>query len=40
MLPVKSAVCDSKKSRLIKEQESSGLLSSLGLKQIELKFLC
>ena len=25
-------VCDSKKSRFIKEQESSGLLSSLGIK--------
>ena len=28
----KSAVCDSKKSKFIKEQEISGLLSSLGIK--------
>ena len=27
----KCAVCDSKKSKLIKEQEASGLLSSLGI---------
>ena len=32
MLLSKCAVCRSKKSRLIKEQEASGLLSSLGLK--------
>ena len=29
MLLSKGAVCDSKKSRFIKEQEASGLLSSL-----------
>ena len=29
---LKCAVCDSKKSNFIKEQEASGLLSSLGLK--------
>ena len=28
----KYAVCDSKQSRLVKEQEASGLLSSLGIK--------
>ena len=28
----KGAVCDSKKSRFIKEQEASGLLSSLGIR--------
>ena len=28
----KCAVCDSKKSKLIKQQETSGLLSSLGVK--------
>ena len=28
----KCAVCDSKKSKLIKQQEASGLLSSLGIK--------
>ena len=28
----KCAVCDSKKSKFIKEQEASGLLSSLGIK--------
>ena len=32
MLSSKCAVCDSKKSKFIKEQESSGLLSSLGIK--------
>ena len=32
MLPPKSAVCGSKKSRFMKEQEAKGLLSSLGLK--------
>ena len=32
MLLKKCAVCDSKKSRFIKEQEASGLLSSLGIK--------
>ena len=28
----KCAVCDSKKSKFIKQQEASGLLSSLGIK--------
>ena len=28
----KCAMCDSKKSKFIKEQEASGLLSSLGIK--------
>ena len=32
MLFSKYAVCDSKKSKFIKEQEASGLLSSLGIK--------
>ena len=32
MLLSKYAVCDSKKSQFIKEQEASGLLSSLGIK--------
>ena len=32
MLLLTCAVCDSKKSRFIKEQEASGLLSSLGIK--------
>ena len=32
MLLLKYAVCDSKKSKIIKKQEASGLLSSLGIK--------
>ena len=32
MLLSKCAVCDSKKSEFIKEQETSGFLSSLGIK--------
>ena len=32
MLFSKFAICGSKKSRLIKKQEASGILSSLGLK--------
>ena len=32
MLLLKCAVCDSEKSKFIKEQEPSGLLSSLGIK--------
>ena len=32
MLLSKCEVCDSKKSKFIKEQETSGLLSSLGKK--------
>ena len=32
MLLSKCVGCDSKKSRFIKEQEASGLLSSLGIK--------
>ena len=32
MLLWKCAVCDSKKSKFIKEQEASGLLSYLGIK--------
>ena len=32
MLLLKCVVCDSKKSKFIKEQEASGLLSSLGIK--------
>ena len=33
MLSSKCAVCDSKKSKFIKEQEVPGLLSSLGIKK-------
>ena len=32
MLLLKCAVCDTKKSKFIKQQETSGLLSSLGIK--------
>ena len=32
MLLSKCALCDSKKSKFVKEQEASGLLSSLGTK--------
>ena len=32
MLLSKCAVCDSKKSKFIKEQKTSGLLSRLGIK--------
>ena len=32
MLLSKCAVCNSKKSKFVKEQEASGLLSSLGIK--------
>ena len=32
MLLTKCAVCDSKKSNFIKEEEASGLFSSLGIK--------
>ena len=32
MFLLKRAVCGSKKSKFIKEQEASGLLSSLGIK--------
>ena len=32
MLLSKYAVCDSKKSKFIKQQEASGLLSSVGIK--------
>ena len=39
MLLSKCAVCDSKKSRFIKEQEVSGLLSSLGIKTFQVKYL-
>ena len=34
MLSSKCATCSSKKSRFIKEQESKGILSSLGLKTL------
>ena len=33
MLLLKYAVCDTKKSKFIKQQETSGLLSSLGIKK-------
>ena len=32
MILSKCVVCDSKKSKLIKDQEASGLLNSLGIK--------
>ena len=32
MLLLKCPVCDSKKSKFIKQQEANGLLSSLGIK--------
>ena len=32
MILLKCAVCDSKKSKFIKQQEASGLLSSLGIR--------
>ena len=34
MLLSKYEVCDSKKAKFIKEQEASGLLSSLGIKRL------
>ena len=34
MLLSKRAVCDSKKSKFIKQQEATGLLSSLGRKAL------
>ena len=34
MLVSKCAVCDSKKSKFIKQQEAIGLLSSLGIKTL------
>ena len=39
MLLSKRAVCESKKLRSVKEQEASGLLSTLGLKKHQVKFL-
>ena len=39
MLLSKCAVCDGKKSKFIKEQEASGILSSLGLKTLLSKVL-
>ena len=39
MLLSKCAVCDSKKTKFIKQQEASGLLSSLGIKTHLVKFL-
>ena len=38
MLLSKCAICVSKKSMLIKKQEASGILSSLGLKTPSTKF--
>ena len=32
-------VCDNKKSRFIQREEASGLLSSLGIKTLQVKFL-
>ena len=39
MLLSKCEVCDSKKSKFMKEQEASGLLSGLGIKNLYVKFL-
>ena len=39
MLLSKCAGCDSKKSKFVKKQEASGLLSSLGIKTSSDKFL-
>ena len=39
MLLSKCAGCDSKKSKFVKKQEASGLLSSLGIKTSLDKFL-
>ena len=39
MLLLKCGKCDSKKSKFIKQQEASGLLSSLGVKTPSVKFL-
>ena len=39
MLLTKFAVCDSENVRFIKEQESSGLLKSLGIKILFIKIL-
>ena len=39
MLLSKSEACDNKKSKFIKEQEASGLLSSLAIKAPSSKFL-
>ena len=39
MLLAKFAVCDSENVRFIKEQESSGLLKSLGIKILFIKIL-
>ena len=39
MLLSKCAVYDCKKSKFVKQQEPSGLLSSLGIKTLKVKFL-
>ena len=39
MILSKCEVCNSKKSKFIKEQEASGLLSSLGIKTPLIKIL-
>ena len=39
MLLSKCAVCNSKSSKFTKEQKASGLLSSLGIKTVLVKFL-
>ena len=38
ILPSKCAVCDSKKSKFIKKQETSEFLSSLGIKILLIFF--
>ena len=37
MLLSNCVVCDSKKSKFLKQQEASGLLSSLGIKTLLIK---
>ena len=40
MLPSKCVLCECKKSRFIKEQEASGLISILlGVKKLQIDFL-
>ena len=39
MLPSKCAVCENKKSKFVKQQKASGLLSTLGIETPSRKFL-
>ena len=40
MLLSKCVLCDTKKSKFLKEQETKRLLNSLGVKALSVKFLC